>query len=328
MGELRRRIVARVRTGSRWPLMVGLSTAAALGAGAALAIGSIPDSNGVITGCYVTNPVIDEFGPQPYGSLRVIDPTDTTNTDTNAYGCSAAEATITWNQQGPPGQTGPQGPPGQTGPQGPPGLAGQNGQTGAPGSITGSTTFDVSQAGNTRMYLWFSQSSLVPQGESKVNLGGSGVPTGTKVIPISLFAAGAESNLNIGSASSGAGAGKVSFQTFEFVKAANDAASPVLYHALLAGQHIAEMHVAVFHKGAGGRLTEVVTYTLRLVFLKNISDHLTGAGGTETVSGLFGSMAITYGAGRNAVAGGFNQVQNTGWNRVLNVTTTGANGAS
>jgi hypothetical protein len=66
---------------------------------AGIAYATIPDSGGVIHGCYTTKD----------GSLRVIDP--------GAGGaCDAKKETaLDWNQTGPTGATGPQGPTGPTG---------------------------------------------------------------------------------------------------------------------------------------------------------------------------------------------------------------------
>jgi hypothetical protein len=85
-----------------------------IGRGAALSVGfvlvgtgvvvaSIPDSSGVINGCY----------NKATGMLRVID----TSTDN----CRPNEVAISWNQTGPQGPPGPKGP---AGPQGPPGSVG------------------------------------------------------------------------------------------------------------------------------------------------------------------------------------------------------------
>jgi type VI secretion system secreted protein Hcp len=101
---------------------LALPAAVVLGAGTAVAIAAIPSSDGVITACRAT-------GGATVGQLRVID-TETTPAQT----CSTGEATITWNQQGPPG---PQGDPG------PPGDSGSGTDTGG----TGTQPFDTSQAG-------------------------------------------------------------------------------------------------------------------------------------------------------------------------------------
>jgi hypothetical protein len=66
-----------------------------------VAVASIPDSSGVINGCWnKTN-----------GNLRVI--------DTANDSCRTSEIAISWNETGPQGPQGPQGP---AGPPGPPGL--------------------------------------------------------------------------------------------------------------------------------------------------------------------------------------------------------------
>jgi Collagen triple helix repeat (20 copies) len=103
----------------RW-LLVGAVVGAVLAGGAALA--AIPDSSGVINGCYQKN----------VGNLRVIDPSA-------GDSCRPSEIAISWSQtgpQGPPGPQGPQGPKGDTGatgPQGPAGPQGPKGDTGATG---------------------------------------------------------------------------------------------------------------------------------------------------------------------------------------------------
>ena len=76
------------------------------------AYAAIPDSSGVIHGCYDTKS----------GKLRVLD-----SEDGDPKACGKKETQLSWNQQGPqgePGPQGPQGPAGQVGPQGPAGPAG------------------------------------------------------------------------------------------------------------------------------------------------------------------------------------------------------------
>jgi hypothetical protein len=87
---------------------------------------SIPDSSGVIHGCYNTSLAHGS----PLGDLRVI---DTSKPNGN---CASWEAPLNWNQRGvtgPTGATGPTGPNGPTGPTGPTGPAGPTGPTGARG---------------------------------------------------------------------------------------------------------------------------------------------------------------------------------------------------
>jgi hypothetical protein len=92
---------------------------AAGGAAAALAIGaaafaSIPDSGGVIHGCYQKNS----------GIVRIV--------DTANGSCANGEIAIQWNDTGPAGTQGPAGPQGPVGPQGPGGPANVVVRTGAP----------------------------------------------------------------------------------------------------------------------------------------------------------------------------------------------------
>jgi hypothetical protein len=74
--------------------------AAALAGGtivAGVSAASVPDSGGVIHGCYNAK----------LTTVRVIDPALGQSCQTRL-----GEAPLDWNQQGPPGATGPQGPPG------------------------------------------------------------------------------------------------------------------------------------------------------------------------------------------------------------------------
>ena len=81
---------------------LAIAGAAALVALAAATVASatIPDGSGVIHGCY----------GRSGGTLRVI--------DNSVVNCRQTETSLTWNQSGPKGATGPQGPAGSTGPAG------------------------------------------------------------------------------------------------------------------------------------------------------------------------------------------------------------------
>ena len=102
----------RVRSVSRGSkLLLALILGAAVFGVVSAVQAAIPDSNGVINGCYQKN----------VGNLRVIDPSA-------GDSCRPSEIAISWSQ------TGPQGPPGATGPAGPVGPAGPKGDTGATGA--------------------------------------------------------------------------------------------------------------------------------------------------------------------------------------------------
>ena len=74
-----------------------------------IAYASIPDSNGVIHGCY----------KKSGGTLRII--------DDGVSQCDKGEIAVSWNQTGPQGLQGLQGPAGPQGPEGPQGPPGSGG---------------------------------------------------------------------------------------------------------------------------------------------------------------------------------------------------------
>jgi hypothetical protein len=82
--------------------------------------GLIPGPDNTIRGCYATSDGLLGLGASK-GTLRVLD---------SGEKCRANEAALSWNQQGPKGDTGAQGVQGVPGPQGP---TGGQGPAGAPG---------------------------------------------------------------------------------------------------------------------------------------------------------------------------------------------------
>ncbi len=112
---------------------------AGIGAGlvvSAVALATIPDSNGVIHACY----------KKSGGALRVID-----NSVTN---CAGSETSLNWNVQG---AQGIQGPAGQQGEQGPPGISGRE------IIVSGFVNLDPGEGGST--------SAICPQGKMVVGGG-------------------------------------------------------------------------------------------------------------------------------------------------------------
>jgi hypothetical protein len=105
--SLRREDVHLSRRG-RIPTYVAVFVSGGIIAGATVggvALASIPDSNGVIHGCYTTGAGSQGQQPGSTGLLRVI--------DTGAgQTCKPVEKAISWNQQGPKGDTGQAGPAG------------------------------------------------------------------------------------------------------------------------------------------------------------------------------------------------------------------------
>jgi Collagen triple helix repeat (20 copies) len=104
--------------------IIGVAAAAIAAITSTVALAAIPDSNGVIHGCYAKEQ--QGMPTQTYGVLRVID-------TGKGESCTSNENALDWNQTGPPGPQGPQGPKGDRGPTGPQGPQGNPGTAGGPG---------------------------------------------------------------------------------------------------------------------------------------------------------------------------------------------------
>jgi type VI protein secretion system component Hcp len=295
MGKVQRWIVGGVdllRHPSRASLKLLVPVALVLGAGAAVAVGSIPSSDGTITGCVNTDGV-SGFEESPAGSLRVIDPGDTTATDPTLTSCQRGETTLTWNQQG------PQGPPGVAGASGANGQQGASGKDGKTGTLVGQTNFGITSSKTSKLFLRIKGIS----GSDEVKGNGGGF------IALGSFAAGAEA-ATVGSASSGAGAGagKATIQTFTFTKAI-DATSGDLFKDLAQHKLISAIEVIVGHQ-SGKQLVQVASYELGNVVITSIQDTGKSGANAERVSGTFSSLKGTVGSGKDSVP--------TTWNRVTN----------
>ena len=241
------RAVERVRRSRRKGLKFALPTVAALGAGAAFAVGAIPGSDGTITGCYVTNTDVIQAPVRP-GDLRVIDPSQQatlpSGAPNEAAACVNGEATITWNQRGPQG---PAGPPGGQGAQGPQGPVGQN--------LVGQTSFGFGGGGG-KTFLKLDGI----KGESTVKLHKG-------EIEISSFSFGV-SNAGTAAHGSGGGAGKTSFQSFTITKKL-DKSSPALFLDAASGKHIKFADVSFMRK-AGGKQQDYLKIKLTDVLISSL----------------------------------------------------------
>jgi type VI secretion system secreted protein Hcp len=300
-GETRRRF--------RAPLKVLLPTLAALGAGTAVAVAQIPGPDGKVTACYVTNTLSDPNEGLPLGTLRVIDPSATSNPDPNAFSCRNGEATITWNQQGP---AGPVGPPGPTGAQGPLGPTGPQGPAGTV-EVQSGPGVDIFMAINSGTDLGKLQAE--PVGETRNISDALGGGKNFHVVEISSFSLGAENTVTIGSQTGGAGAGKVKFQSFEVVKQL-DSLSPSLFLDLASGAHYKTVLIVV-RRRSGEMSVPSFAYVMKLVFLSEI--HVSGSSKppTEIIHGETGALTLV--AYKQNSQGKLSVGTVGGWNRVTNL---------
>jgi type VI secretion system secreted protein Hcp len=201
---------------------LALPAVVVLGAGTAVAIAAIPSSSGIITGCRVTT------GANP-GQLRVID-----TEASPPQACVGGEATITWNEQGPPG---PQGDPG------PPGDSGSGTDTSGGGSGSGAP-FDTSQAGGPSADIFLAIDGIP---------GDSTDAQHKNQISIESFAF-------LAKRPSTRTAGAVRFSGLRLDKV-YDVSSPRILSAATSGRHLKSATVT-FSTGSDAGGTNVLTYKL------------------------------------------------------------------
>lgn len=295
-----------------WALKVVLPSAIVLAVGAGVATALPSGSSNVITACAVTNTLTAEA---PYGQLRIIN-TATTDSSQDFYptnACAAFESTVTWNVTGQPGPTGPQGPQGAAGAAGAAGGQGPQGPQGAQGP-SGSSGGGGGGLGDEDLYLQFvsgSSGTPVIQGESQVMIPGETSDL-QDVAPIAIngFDFTADTTLNIGSQSSGAGAGKITFEPLTVTRVL-DKNSPALFQITAGGRTFPTMVLTVVtHSGAKSRI--LAQWKFALVALKSVAYS---SPNEETDTFEYGASTFTY---YNQTTGG-KTVQNTGsWNRITN----------
>jgi type VI secretion system secreted protein Hcp len=231
------RAVQRVRS-SRVGVRLALPTVAALGAGTALAIGSIPSGDGTITGCYLTS---TDAAPLRYGALRVIDPSQTppAGGPTDASACRQDEVTITWSQRGP---------------QGPQGPAGGQGAAGSP--LIGETSFGLKNSGGK---TFLKLDGIKGESIDKVHKAEIDIESFS-------FSAGGGQHASGG----GGGTGKVNVQTFTITKKL-DKSSPLLFQAAATGKHI-KLATLSFARKVKGKQQDYLQFKFTNALVSSIQD--------------------------------------------------------
>jgi type VI secretion system secreted protein Hcp len=137
-------------------------------------------------------------------------------------------------------------------------------------------------------------------------------------IELFSFSLGASNPTTIGSATGGAGAGKVSFSSFSIMKK-TDKTSPVLFQGLASGIHYDKATVTL-RKAGGDNPVEYLKYTFGTVFVESIQwSGSTGGDDSpaESVSFVYGKLEIDYqpqgGTGKpegGAIHGGWSVMKN------------------
>ncbi len=263
------------------PTQLILPAVVAVGATGALAYAAIPNSDGSIRGCYLPN-------APTAGFVRVVD---------EGVSCRANEREITWNQKGqkgdpgekgadgaagangldgakgadgaagaagttgPAGPAGPAGPKGEKGDKGDAGAQGVAGPAGPPGISELVLAGEALADGRAQVYLQLTDSRNQPV------LGDSVVRGLEGAIELRSFEFPLENVLNIGAATGGAGAGKVSFGKIRLTKLV-DSSTDELLKTVTSGAAFPEGLVTIQIPGPDGPRT-VVKIRLGLVGISN-----------------------------------------------------------
>jgi hypothetical protein len=247
----------------RWWKAGAVLAAAALGGGAAMAVASVPDGNGVIHACVnVTTTTGGATVPNQSGpNLTVIDPS--VGQHCNSDPAAPIQTAISWSV------TGPQGPPGVPGPQGAPGAAGAAGSAGS-GAINSVTIAPPLLKAN------------VPP-VAQVTIG-----SGQGALTFPILAAD-----QAGVGTHQPGTARTTFHEFSLTKKL-DKASPNLFQLAATGKHIAKVTIEYEKPSASGKYLEV---TLSNVLIS--SDQTEASAGDkaspqETITFNYGAIKWTY----------------------------------
>jgi type VI protein secretion system component Hcp len=253
-----------------------------------IAVGAL--SGGASAGAATTPTVINACYSKLLGVLRVVTPP--------LSNCLFTESPLSWNTVGPAGPAGPQGSLGPVGPKGPQGATGPQGNTGPQGQ-QGTTGATGAQGPQGQTGAQGPQGDRGPAGSAggppaqnvrvvgSLTVGDSSSSDAPLMFDVLGFSWGAKNPANIGSASGGAGAGKVTFTTFEVVKKV-DANSPALLLDAASGTAIDQVQLTITDPQGG-----TATLTLHPAFLASVEQQAPASGGNPALE----TVKFTVGAG-------------------------------
>ena len=142
-------------------------------------------------------------------------------------------------------------------------------------------------------------------------------PANHNIFQIENYALDVVQTLNIGSQSSGAGAGKVTFNPFSITRK-SDKSSPVLFQMACSGTAFQTVAL-VLQRSAGGPVAGAgfMKFTFKLVAVKSISWNYDSEEARETVTFEYGGLVVEY--FEQKANGSFAGDVVGGWNRVTNI---------
>jgi type VI protein secretion system component Hcp len=152
----------------------------------------------------------------------------------------------------------------------------------------------------------------LPEAKSTIGKAGAG-----NLFEIESFNFDVEQTLNIGSQSSGAGAGKITFNPFT-INRKIDKSSPVFFSMACSGTPFKEVCLGL-RKAAGGNVSGVffLMFRFMLVAVKTVSWESDDESPKETVAFEYGGLQVFY--GQQDQSGKILTTIPGGWNRVKNI---------
>jgi type VI protein secretion system component Hcp len=166
-------------------------------------------------------------------------------------------------------------------------------------------------------FIWFEDPGVGPRPEGETK---DSVYVSKKAFEIKDFSFGVENPTTIGSATGGAGAGKIKFNEFQ-IKKLTDKASPAFFKNCCTGSHYKRVFIAM--RKAGGDATTTgktfLTFKFGVVFTTKIDWTGPGdEGPEESITFVFGTLGIMYSAQTQEgtqTGGDFP----AGWDQILNL---------
>jgi len=175
-------------------------------------------------------------------------------------------------------------------------------------SLKSESTVDLTKQKDEPLFTTF---------EFKKYAGSSLTDTNRALFEVEDFSFDIEQTLNIGSQSTGAGAGKVTFNPFSITRKI-DKSSPILFQMACSGTPFKQVTLGL-RKSAGGGTAGLfyLVFNFKLVAVKTISWSYDDESPKETVTFEYGGLQVHYSPQKPD--GSLDKPVPSGWNRVKNV---------
>lgn len=185
-------------------------------------------------------------------------------------------------------------------------------------------TYDGKFLGSESQVTWNDTSPLAKDSSNGIDMAAAAKATPAGIFEIEDYSFDIEQTLNIGSQSSGAGAGKVTFNPFSITRKI-DVSSPIFFQMACAGQPFKNVSL-LLRKSSGGPSgtpmtsgSTFVRFDFKLVAVKTVAWSHDDESPKETITFEYGQLQVRYTAQKPD--GSMDKINQGSWNRVNNVST-------